>query len=273
MVGSQIKNQHLMNTSNNDPNSELTELREELDKGLDELAKLIYRSHIAKVESQTNIVLLSLIAICLLYLNAISPALRGVSSLASLPGKALQSAGNAVSGITSKIPFLPKANTAAGSLKVSGYWAGRAGRGDSFAGGRFRGGSPFGPRVSPGGIGSINHKGQDVPAPSGTPLYAVGMKGEQVRVSCNWSNGGGNQAKLSAPSYSKLGITLGAAHLVEPCKSGVYQAGEIFGRVGSTGNSTGPHLHFAQRENGQFVPPQRWGIEAMMSGRTLEGLK
>lgn len=134
-------------------------------------------------------------------------------------------------------------------------------------------GSPFGPRESPGGIGSTYHRGQDIPAPSGTPLYAVGMKGEQVQVTCFWNDAGGNQAKLSAPSYSKLGITLGAAHMVEPCKSGVYQAGQVFGHVGSTGHSTGAHLHFAQKLNGEFVMPQRWGAQAMLTGQTVEGLK
>lgn len=260
-----------MNTEEKPQNSELNELREELDKGLDELARLVYRAHTAKVDSQTNIVLLSLIALCLVYLNVVEPMIKGVGSIASLPGQAVQSVKKGVSAITSKIPFLPKPKPVAGSLNVSGYWAGRAGRGDRF--GRFTAGSPFGPRVSPGGIGSTYHKGQDVPAPSGTPLFAVGMKGEKVSISCNWSSGGGNQAKLSAPSYSRLGITLGAAHMVTPCKSGVYIAGQMFGRVGSTGHSTGSHLHFAQKRNGGFVPPQRWGLEGMLSGRTLEGLR
>lgn len=262
-----------MNTKEKPQNSELTDLRQELDTGLDELTKLIYRAHTAKADAQTNIVLLSLIALCLVYLNAIEPMVKGGGSIASLPGQAAQSLKKNFSAVTNKIPFLPKSKPAAGSLEISGYWALRAGRGDRFADGKFTAGSPFGLRVSPGGIGSTDHKGQDVPAPSGTPLYAVGTKGERVQVSCNWSNGGGNQAKLSAPSYSKLGINLGAAHLVAPCKSGTYQAGQIFGYVGSTGNSTGPHLHFAQKQDGQFVPPQRWGIEAMLGGRTLEGLR
>lgn len=262
-----------MNTKEKPQHSELNELREELDKGLDELARLIYRAHTAKTDAQTNIVLLSLIALCLVYLNVVEPMIKGVGSIASLPGQAVQSVKKNISTITNKIPFLPKPKPATGSLNISGYWSGRAGRGDRFTNGRFTGGSPFGPRVSPGGIGSTYHRGQDVPAPSGTPLYAVGVKGEQVTISCNWNNGGGNQAKLSAPSYSRLGITLGAAHLVAPCKSGIYQAGQIFGRVGSTGNSTGPHLHFAQNQNGTKVPPQRWGIEAMLSGRALEGLR
>lgn len=232
----------------------------------------LLRLEVTKKQQRGNLSLMWLIFLFTCFYVYFYPLLwKGGIQFASSPLAVVRSAVEEAKRALSKAPPISGAlHQPTETLKISGYWALPAGRGDKFANGRFVAGSPWGSRESPGGIGSIYHQGQDIPAPQGTPLYAVGVKAEKVQVICLWSNGGGNQAKLSAPSYSRLGIALAAAHLVSPCKSGTYTAGQVFGFVGNTGYSTGPHLHAAQKQHGKFVPPQRWGIEAMLSGKALE---
>ena len=104
----------------------------------------------------------------------------------------------------------------------------------------------YGPR------GSEFHYGIDMIAPTGTPIWAV----KSGRVHYTLESAGGLVAYLSAVDgnvyyYAHMSEIIGAGD------RGVAQ-GEQIGRVGQTGNATGPHLHFEMRlggVNGQRVDP------------------
>ena len=94
----------------------------------------------------------------------------------------------------------------------------------------------------------------DIFAPSGTPIYAA--KGGTV-ISAGWNNGGyGNLVIVSHGD----GLTTAYAHMSQVIAS-VGQdvgAGTLLGLEGSTGNSTGPHLHFETRVGGTAVNPRQF---------------
>lgn len=90
--------------------------------------------------------------------------------------------------------------------------------------------------------GSRGHEGGavDFPVPSETPIYAVA---DGVVVDSGWLGGGGNMVTIRHAD----GTLSAYAHMVETplVRAGMPVAmGQIIGFVGSTGNSTGPHLHF-----------------------------
>ncbi len=105
--------------------------------------------------------------------------------------------------------------------------------------------SRFGGRRSPGGIGSTNHKGIDIAAPRGTPVYAA--DGGTVTYS-GWMSGYGYAVQIDHGGGVK---TLYGHNSSLTCSVGdhVYK-GQQIARVGSTGNSTGNHCHFEVRING-----------------------
>ncbi|MGE0774431.1 MAG: M23 family metallopeptidase, partial [Sphingomonadaceae bacterium] len=110
--------------------------------------------------------------------------------------------------------------------------------------------SGFGLRLHPLLGYSRFHKGVDYGAPSGTPIVAVA----DGRVSFAGRNGGhGNYIKLTHGS----GLTTAYAHLSRfAVRSGTQvRQGQVIGYVGSTGLSTGPHLHFEVYKNGKAVNP------------------
>jgi len=135
--------------------------------------------------------------------------------------------------------------------------------------------SPFGHREQPNASGaSTEHKGVDVGVPEGTPLFAMGLPGSKVKVACNKTEAGGNQAFLRSDSIP--GKEFAAAHL-SVCNAGVYDAGKSFGKSGNTGSATeGPHLHFEERDlagqdpNGTAkplrIPPAKGHIIWMLQG-------
>lgn len=84
--------------------------------------------------------------------------------------------------------------------------------------------------------GSYNHRGEDIPAPSGTPIHAVAAG----TVSTAWDGGAGNYTTIVHAG----GVASVYMHLSSfAVWSGWVDAGQVIGYVGSTGNSTGPHLH------------------------------
>jgi peptidoglycan hydrolase-like protein with peptidoglycan-binding domain len=109
-------------------------------------------------------------------------------------------------------------------------------------------GSPtdrFGPR------GGAFHTGIDYPLPAGT---AVGAAGRGCVTSAGWDSGGyGNLVVIAHGA----GMTSWYAHLqrVSVDRGECVTAGTRIGRVGATGNSTGPHLHFELRLRGAAVDP------------------
>ena len=128
--------------------------------------------------------------------------------------------------------------------------------------------STVGGRASPGGIGSTNHKGTDIGRVGYTsPIYA--SKAGTVIVS-QYSSSYGNYVVISHGS----GNTTLYAHMSSRKVSvGQYvNQGDVIGITGSTGNSTGPHLHFEVTENGVRVNPLNDGAEPKMgylTGYTL----
>ena len=111
--------------------------------------------------------------------------------------------------------------------------------------------STIGGRESPGGIGSTNHKGTDIGRVGYTsPIYA--SKAGTVIVS-QYSNSYGHYVVISHGSGN---TTLYAHMSSRKVKVGdVVKQGQTIGISGSTGNSTGPHLHFEIMENGVIINP------------------
>jgi len=109
------------------------------------------------------------------------------------------------------------------------------------------------------------HKGTDFAAPEGTPIMASG-DGKIIRA--RWCGGGGNCIKIKHNStYSTV-----YAHLKNfgrGIKEGKrVKQGQIIGYVGSTGMSTGPHLHYEVIVNGKKVNSQKLKLP---SGKILKG--
>ena len=122
--------------------------------------------------------------------------------------------------------------------------------------------STFGGRASPGGIGSTNHKGIDIGRVGyTTEIHAA--KAGTVIVS-QYSSSYGNYVVVSHGS----GNTTLYAHMSSRKVSvGAYvNQGDVLGVTGSTGHSTGPHLHFEISENGVRINPLNY-----LTGYTLAG--
>jgi murein DD-endopeptidase MepM/ murein hydrolase activator NlpD len=101
------------------------------------------------------------------------------------------------------------------------------------------------------------HSGVDIAAGGGAPVYAAASG---VVVWAGWNGGYGNFTCLSHGTSSGRGLSTCYAHqarvLVRPGQ--VVARGEVIGRVGTTGASTGTHLHFEVRLDGTPTDPLRW---------------
>ena len=125
--------------------------------------------------------------------------------------------------------------------------------------------SSFGMRKHP--IDGFNkmHRGTDFAAPKGTPIMA---SGDGVIIRAKWCGGGGNCIKIKHNStYSTI-----YAHMhkfANGIKTGRrVKQGQVIGYVGSTGKSTGPHLHYEVIENGKKINSQKLNLP---SGKILKG--
>ncbi len=109
------------------------------------------------------------------------------------------------------------------------------------------------------------HKGVDFAAPTGTPIYAAG---DGVVERASRFSSYGHYVRIRHTSEIKTVY----AHLSRygaGIRSGTrVQQGDVIGYVGSTGRSTGPHLHYEVLVNGDAVNPQSIDLP---SGRQLEG--
>ena len=110
--------------------------------------------------------------------------------------------------------------------------------------------SKFGGRNSPGGIGSTNHKGVDIGTPMNTPILAA-KSGTVTWAS--WNGGYGHCVII----YHGQGNSTLYGHLNSySCKVGdTVSQGDLIAYSGTSGNSTGPHLHFGVKENDIWVDP------------------
>ena len=113
--------------------------------------------------------------------------------------------------------------------------------------------SPFGPRNSPTAGASSYHKGIDLAAPQGTPIYAARSG---VVTTATYSNSSGYYVSINHGD----GFASVYMHMTNyVVKSGqAVSAGQLIGYVGSTGISTGPHLHFGISYNGSYVNPANY---------------
>ncbi len=124
--------------------------------------------------------------------------------------------------------------------------------------------SAFGMRKHP--IDGFNkmHQGTDFAAPMGAPIMA---SGDGVVVRARWCGGGGNCIKIKHNSTYQT-IYAHMSSFARGMKQGLrVKQGQIIGYVGSTGNSTGPHLHYEVVKNGKKINSQRLKLP---SGKALK---
>ena len=110
--------------------------------------------------------------------------------------------------------------------------------------------SGYGMRFHPIHGGRRPHLGVDFAAPTGTPVRTVG---DGVVQFAGWQNGYGNFVVVQHANNQSTAY----AHLsrIDVRKGQKIEQGEFIGAVGSTGASTGPHLHFEFRDKGRHIDP------------------
>ena len=109
------------------------------------------------------------------------------------------------------------------------------------------------------------HRGTDFAAPMGTPIMASGTG---VVTKASWCGGGGNCVKIKHNSTYQT-IYAHLSNFGAGIKKGKkIRQGQIIGYVGSTGMSTGPHLHYEVIVNGKKVNSQKLNLP---SGKILKG--
>ena len=125
--------------------------------------------------------------------------------------------------------------------------------------------SPYGKRKHPILGFTKMHTGTDFAAPTGTPIMA---SGDGVVTRAQWCGGGGNCVKIKHNSVYQT-VYAHMSKFGRGIKRGVrVKQGQIIGYVGSTGLSTGPHLHYEVIENGKKINSQKLKLP---SGKTLKG--
>lgn len=110
--------------------------------------------------------------------------------------------------------------------------------------------SYFGKRQDPINGQQKNHSGLDIAAPRGTPIEAAAAG---KVIFSGWRGGYGNQVVVEQADGKQISYAHAEQLLVKVGDR--VQAGQTIATVGSTGRSTGPHLHFEIRENGRPVNP------------------
>ncbi len=125
--------------------------------------------------------------------------------------------------------------------------------------------SPFGMRKHP--IDGFNkmHRGTDFAAPMGTPIMA---SGDGLIKKAGWCGGGGNCVVIKHNSTYQT-VYAHMSKFASGIRSGIrVKQGQTIGFVGSTGKSTGPHLHYEVIVNGKKVNSQKLKLP---SGKILKG--
>jgi murein DD-endopeptidase MepM/ murein hydrolase activator NlpD len=117
----------------------------------------------------------------------------------------------------------------------------------------YRVNSPFGLRKLAIEAKARAHKGVDIAAPTGTSVFAT-TEGRVVRAGYQ-AGGYGNFIEVKHPNG--LSSVYGHLSRIDVHTGKAVAAGERIGLVGSTGYSTGPHLHFEVRRNGGQVDPAK----------------
>ncbi len=132
--------------------------------------------------------------------------------------------------------------------------------------------SPFGKRRHPILGGYRVHWGVDYAAPKGTPIYAAG---EGIVESAKYSGGYGNYIKIRhnseySTAYGHISSFARGIHAGVRVKQG-----QVIAYVGSTGRSTGPHLHYEIIQNGKRINPltAKAAAGSDLSGKNLQNFK
>jgi len=112
---------------------------------------------------------------------------------------------------------------------------------------------PFGWRTHPITHKQSLHTGTDIMAPSGTPIHATGAG---IVIMAGWNTAYGNMIIID--HGGGISSLYGHQSGLKAAEGETVQAGQIIGYVGSTGWSTGPHLHFEIREGGNPTDPLRF---------------
>ena len=119
--------------------------------------------------------------------------------------------------------------------------------------------SSYGTRVHPIQGITKNHDGIDIAGAMGDPVYAAA---DGIIIYSSYNNGGYGNMVMIDHGVSNEGVKVVTlyAHGSKLVKSvgDAVKKGDIVLEVGSTGNSTGPHLHFEVRENGAHVDPKKY---------------
>ena len=107
--------------------------------------------------------------------------------------------------------------------------------------------------VSPVHTGGV-HSGVDLSAPQGTPIYAVE---DGKVVAAEWQGAAGKAVTIKTSDRHL--VLYGHMSSMSVDKGDKVETGEKIGQVGSTGNSTGPHLHLGvTKPNGSLMDPLVW---------------
>lgn len=119
------------------------------------------------------------------------------------------------------------------------------------------------------------HSGTDFAADMGAPIVAAAAG--QVTFA-GWSGPYGYLTKVRHSDGTETWYAHQSQMVAQPGQK--VSAGQVIGKVGSTGNSSGPHLHFEVRQNGQMVDPMAWlkgaqvpGVDAGPVSRTMTGYR
>ena len=113
--------------------------------------------------------------------------------------------------------------------------------------------SPYGNRVHPISGGTKFHKGLDIPAPSGSPIVAID---DGVVTFSGVQNGYGNVVMIKHTDGKVTLMAHNSQNLVSVGQQ--VKRGQVVAKIGSTGNSTGPHTHFEIRVGGTPVNPMSY---------------
>ena len=114
--------------------------------------------------------------------------------------------------------------------------------------------SPFGNRKSPTAGASTYHRGVDMACPSGTPIYAT--RAGTVTVASYQAGGAGYYVSINhGDGFASIYMHM-TRYVVSKGQS--VTQGQLIGYVGSTGISTGPHLHFGISYGGTYVNPMAY---------------
>jgi murein DD-endopeptidase MepM/ murein hydrolase activator NlpD len=113
--------------------------------------------------------------------------------------------------------------------------------------------SPFGVRMDPFVHEAAMHTGIDFRGEIGEPIHATAAGTVTI---AGWSGGYGNMVEIN--HGNGLATRYGHMSEIDVSVGDEVRIGEVIGKLGSTGRSTGPHVHYETRVNGEAVNPQKF---------------